>query len=274
MKTYRIFLVALLLIGTASYAKLVDAVALTVDGRPITLSEIAKVQRIAHVDRRTAIDLLIRDRLQKEAMKDIVVTDKELDREIARIAEHYRMDVSTLRKRLEAEGTSWKAYRRTLRTSLKQRIFFRNKIVPSIPEPSESVLRRFYRAHRENFTIPKVVKVERYRFKTRQAAQRFLKGIAKPTHKPKRMRLSTATLDNETAQLLAHLPNGAYSDPIDTKNGTVVYKVLGKSGKRTLSFEEAKALAAMQWRMQHREEAVKHYFDKMKADADIRYLRN
>ncbi len=254
-------------------AKTLDAIAVIVNGRPITTSEIAKVARMAHISEKEAIELLIQDRLQQIAMKDIVVTDDMVDAEIAKIAKHYRMDIPSLRKALEKEGTSWHTYRDSIRTSLKQKLFFRDHIAKRIPQPSEVELRSYYENHLDEFVLPARFRVVTYRFSSQKEADKFVSGATRKTPKGKKQTLQTASLNPAMLDLLLRTPEGKLTEPINSGSGYVVYKVLAKEGKRRLSFEEAKEAVAGRWQVKHREEAVKNYFKRMKADADIRYLR-
>jgi parvulin-like peptidyl-prolyl isomerase len=94
-----------ILATTSVYAKMIDAIALIVEGEPITTSEIQSVQKRGHLSKQQAIDLLIQDRLQKVAMKDISIPEEEVDKEISRIAEQNGLSVKKMQQLLQKQGT-------------------------------------------------------------------------------------------------------------------------------------------------------------------------
>ena len=65
-----------LLLITFSEARVLNAIAIVVDGEPITTEEIKAVQKQLHVSKKEAQDMLIENRLQKGAMRGIKVSEE------------------------------------------------------------------------------------------------------------------------------------------------------------------------------------------------------
>ncbi|MCF6206020.1 MAG: peptidyl-prolyl cis-trans isomerase [Sulfurovum sp.] len=258
---------------TLTYADMMGGIALTVNGECITTSEIRTLQRKAHVSKKQAIDLLIQDRLQKSAMKGIVIPESDIDKEISRIAEQNGFTIKKMQQLLKKQGSSWGKYRESIRNALKQRKFFRETVAKNIPQPTESELKRFYDKHKKEFNIPSTISVTEYSAPTEEKIKQFLKNKNTKGVKSKRQTKKTKGMNSAMLGMLLQTPNGSYTAPINAGDKWVVYKVHAKNGRTQMPFENAKGAVAARWRQQQQGKAVKDYFQKMKTEADIKYLR-
>ena len=121
-----ILLLSLLL--SISEARVLDAVAVTVDGEAITTAEIRAVQEQMNISKKEAIDVLIQDRLQQIAIRDIQIPESDIDKKIGMIAKQNNISVSKMQKILKEQGTSWTQYRATMRKAMKKEKFFALKV--------------------------------------------------------------------------------------------------------------------------------------------------
>ncbi len=264
----------LLLLWTSLPAQIVDAIALIVNGQPITTTEIKTLQRKAHIPKQKAIDLLIQDRLQKAAMKDITVPESDVDAEIERIAKMNNISVPKMQKILKQQGTSWTKYRKTIKDGLRQREFFRQTVSKNIPTPTEDELKIFYSKHKKEFNIPSAISVVEYAAPTEAKIKQFLKTKSTKGIKSKSLVKKTKGMNPAMLSTLLQTPNGSYTAPINAGDRWVVYKVKNKSGRTQMPFETAKGAVASRWRQQQQSKALKDYFKKMRTEANIQYLRN
>jgi len=67
--------------------------------------------------------------------------------------------------------------------------------------------------------------------------------------------------------------NGKYTRIFDAGGRYISYKVLSKNGKTTMPFESAKNAAIASWKQEQQTEAIKDYFEKLKTNADIQYIK-
>ncbi len=266
-------LIALILLTSLLSAKMVDGIALIVEGEPVTTQEIRTLQSRAHISRSEAIDLLIQDRLQKAAMKDISIAESDIDKEISRIAQQNGLTVPKMQQLLKKQGTSWGKYRESVRNALKQRKFFQETVAKNIPTPTEGELKRFYESHKEAFKIPASISVTEYSAPTEAKIKQFLKNKSTKGIKHKRMVKKTKGLNPAMLGMLLQTPNGGYTTPVNAGDHWVIYKVHSKSGRVQMPFDAARGAVAAQWRRQQQGQAVKDYFKKMKTEANIQYLR-
>ncbi len=260
-------------VGSVVWAGTTNAIAVVVEGEPITTHEISTLQKRAHISKQQAIDLLIQDRLQKTAMKHIVVSDAEVEQEIAKIASLNHLDVNKMKKIIEAQGTPWKQYKKSIRTMIKQRRFFQQELAQTLPEPTEAELKQLYDKEKKRFVMPSTIVTTEYRANTKEAleALRKKKTYNGVTHK-KRV-FKTKNLNRAMLDTLMQVPKGGFTEPLNTGNQWVMYRVWAKEGRRTMSFDEAHDAVASVWRREQQELVLKDYFQKRKTEADIRYLR-
>lgn len=158
---------------SSASAATVDRVAAVVDNDVLTLSEIyelggdyieqaassaggdPKVRRELELE---VLDTLILRRLISQEMVRLGmdVTEEELERSIADIASRNGMEVSALRREVEAQGMPWDAYREEIRENLRQSKFNSYVIQPRISvnddELADAYRRMFETGHR-----PKVI---------------------------------------------------------------------------------------------------------------------
>jgi len=170
----KILLLLFFLLFTLSQAKMINAIAIVVNGEPITTVEIAAVQKQLHVSKKEAQDLLIESRLQKAAMKGTPVSEDEIDERIKLIAQQNNISVKKMQGILKKQGQSWNRFRDQIKTAIRKQKFFRTKIAPTIPSPSDEQLRIFYRNHPELFSIPSSVTVMEYSASTPARIQGLL----------------------------------------------------------------------------------------------------
>ncbi len=150
----KLVLLGFITLLTLSQAKMVDAIALIVEGEPVTTAEIRAVQKQMRVSKKQATDLLIQDRLQKSAMRDVNIAESDIDSKIANIAAQNNLTIPKMQKILQGQGTTWNKYRSSVKDAMKKEKFFQENVVSTIPAPSEDALKIFYRNHQKDFTIP------------------------------------------------------------------------------------------------------------------------
>ena len=255
------------------HAKPVDAIALIVEGEPVTTAEIRAVEQQTGTSHKEAVDLLIQDRLQKAAMKNIMVPESDIDNEIDRIAKQNGISVKKMQQVLKQQGTSWTKYREAIRNGLKKRKFFQEKVAKTLPAPTEDELKLYYQNHKAQFILPSVIKAVEYTAPTKAKIEAFIHGKQHSGVHHKNVSKQTAHLNPALLSMLMQTPNGAFTAPINAGDHYVVYKVKTKEGRREMPFETAKNAVAARWRQNQQQQALKDYFKKMKTEADIRIIR-
>jgi parvulin-like peptidyl-prolyl isomerase len=258
---------------TLSYAKMVDGIACIVEGEPVTTAEIRAIQRQLHVSKKEATNLLIKDRLQKSAMKDIQIDEATIDAKVAKIAAQNNLSIPKMQKILKQQGTTWSKYRSSIRHSLKKEKFYQEKVISSIPTPSTDELKLFYRNHKKEFFAPKSVSLVEYSAKTEQTMKNFLRTKNKKGIKSRSVKKSTKDLNPSLLTTILQTQNGHYTRPFNAGDKFISYKVLSKNGKTSMPFEAAQGAVAAKWKQKQQGKALKDYFEKLRTNADIQMLR-
>jgi len=254
-------------------AKMLDGIAFVVEGEAITTAEIRAVQTQTGVDKAQAIELLIQDRLQKSAMKDIVIDEKQVDKKIEEIATQNHVTIPKMQKILKQSGTSWVTYRASIKEALQKEYFFQKVVSKSIPEPSEDDLKLFYKKHKKEFTLPAYINLVEYSSTSKEKIDNLIKKHQTSLLNSKYIKKQTKDTNEALLAMLLSTPNGKYTKSINAGDKYIVYKVVSKGGKIAMSFENAKTAITSRWRQQQQSQALKDYFKKLKTRADIQKLR-
>jgi len=256
-----------------SQAKMLDGIALIVEGEAVTTAEIRAIQTQMHVSKPQAIDMLIQDRLQKIAMKDIVIPEETIDKKISEIATQNNLSIPKMQKILQAQGTSWVKYRQSIRDALKKSKFYTDVIASNIPDPTEDELKLFYKNHKKEFALPSRINMIEYTAKSKKSMNSFLKThktsfvTSKPVYK------NTKETDGALLSLLLATPNGGYTKPFNAGDKYIVYKVVSKKGRTNLTFDAAKNMVSQAWKQTQQAQSLKDYFQKLRTRADVQILR-
>ena len=273
MKKTLLFLITLLALISPIEAKMVDGVALVVEGEAVTTAEIRAIQTQLGVSKTEAIDLLIQDRLQKVTMKDINIPEENIDKKIAEIAAQNNLSIPKMQKILQAQGTSWVQYRQSIRDGLKKSKFYRDVIASATPDPTEDELKLFYENHKKEFTLPSRINMIEYTASTQKKMNTFLKTHNKAYVSSKKVHKNTKETDGALLSMLLSTPNGGYTKAINAGDRYVIYKVVSKEGKTNMPFEAAKNMVTQAWKQAQQTQALKDYFQKLRTRADVQILR-
>jgi parvulin-like peptidyl-prolyl isomerase len=269
----KLVLLGFITLLTFSQAKMVDAIAIIVEGEPITTAEIRAVEKQMQISKEEATNLLIQDRLQKSAMRDVHIAEADIDGKIAEIAAQNNLTIPKMQKILQAQGTTWNKYRESVKDAMKKEKFYQEKVVSSIPAPSEDELKLFYRNHQEDFTIPSSVSMIEYSAPSEESMKRFLQTKNQKGIKSRSVTKSTKDINPGLLGSILQTQNGSFTRPFNAGDRYISYKVLSKQGKVNMPFEAAQGAVAAKWKQQQQSKALKDYFEKIKTNADIQILR-
>jgi parvulin-like peptidyl-prolyl isomerase len=266
-------LITLITLTAMLQAKMVDGIAIIVEGEAVTTAEIRAVQTQMGVSKSKAIDLLIQDRLQKAAMRDINIPEENIDKKISEIAVQNNVTIPKMQKILQEQGTPWVKYRSSIRDALKKEHFYQNEVVASTPTPSPDELKLFYKNHKKEFTLPTSIRMIEYTASSEKKMNKFLRTHNKSHVKAKKKTKSIKSLEGSILTMLLQTPNGAYTKPINAGDRYIVYKVLSKQGRTSMPYEAAQGAVAAKWKQEQQGKALKDYFEKLRTRADIQILR-
>ncbi len=261
-------------------AQIIDAIAIDVNGEPITTLEIEAVQAKLNMSKKASVEALIKDRLEKSAIEkaNITVFPEEIDAKIEQIAQARRLTREQMREMLAKRGLSWDSYKKQLEIEIKKEKFFTQNIASKIQRPTDNDLRLYYETHKDKFSsdtptsqLSLIVYSSNSSRKLREAIQnpmRVIDGV-----KQESILVSSSDINPKLFNIINSTPEGSFTKPINTGRGFVAYFVKSKSTQRVEGFESVKNRVAMAWLAEERVKAVKNFVDKLKNSADIRIIR-
>jgi len=252
---------------------MVDGIAIIVEGEPITTAEIRAIQTQLSVSKKQASDLLIQDRLQQSAMNTITIDESEIDNKIATIAAQNNLTVPKMQHILKEQGTSWSKYRSSIRNAMKKETFFREKIATTIQEPSLDELKLYYNNHKNEFVTPSTIRLIEYSAPTEKAIKHFLQTKNKKGIKSRTLTKKAKEMNPTLLSTILQTQDSSFTRPFNAGDKYISYKVLSKKGKVTIPFDAAQEAVAARWKQAQQSKALKDYFEKLKTNADIQYIR-
>lgn len=266
------------LLASSLYAKtLVNGVSVLVNNEPITLYEIHKMSKQMNIPLKDALNALIEKRLEDSQIKrlGIKASSFEIDEEIEKVAKNNGISSYELMKFIRSKGMDEKEYRDNITKSIKNQKLFKRIFRKNIPAPSEAQIATYYEANKAKLSQSNSFDVTAYRASTYTALQEVqespmsvISGVELSQE-----RLLSSNLDKKTVYYLNQTTDGKFTPILKQKDGFIMYLVDKKSGSITPSLEEAKPLILKQMAREQEKEIVKNYFDKLKADADIEFVR-
>lgn len=269
----KLILIGCITLLTFTHARMIDGIALIVEGEAVTTAEIRAVKRQLGISKEKAIDLLIQDRLQKAAMKNIVISEDTIDGKISQIAVQNNVTIPKMQKILKERGTTWTKYRSSIKESLKKEKFYKEQVVSTISAPSEDELKLFFQNHKKEFVIPSTISMIEYSAKSEAVMKKFLQTKKKRGIKSRSVKKSTKDLNPALLGTLLQTQKGSFTRPFNAGDKYISYKILSKQGKSSMPFESAKGAVAARWKQQQQGKALKDYFEKMKTNANIQVIR-
>ncbi|BCD47542.1 hypothetical protein NHP194003_07460 [Helicobacter suis] len=257
---------------------IVGGIALTVNNDPITLYQIEMQEKVNHVNRQQAINSLILQCIQAQEIKrlKIDIEDDKVDAEIENIAKHNGMNVSDFMRTLAGEGINPVAYKAQLKKQLETRELLRNILLFNANTNSETKMREYYNAHRDEFTVPSDVLATRYTAKDTQTLTQALehKDTDVPGVTKGEERISIKALNPQIAQMFLSTKEHTFTPILNAGGGNyVAFYIEEKLGKQEVSFAQARGFIANKLIEEQQDKILAEYYEKLRVKAKIKFLR-
>ncbi len=285
--------------------EVVDRILVHVNARIVTQSQLDERTEAALREAPPGLELARRDEVRKAALRelvnealledrarelDIVATDAEVEEQIKRLKEQNKVTSDEeFRKALEASGlTPEKLHDQLKRSTTIQRVVGRE--VNSKVDLSDDALRLAYEREKETWAIPEKVRVAEVLVnpgpgaeeKAREAATvaksgaKFEDVVIRFSDGPTRSKggdMGTVGRGELAAALDAvafSLPTGSVSDPIETRSGWHVLKVVEKLPATYRPYSEVKADILKKEQETQFQKKLAEHLEKLERDAVIR----
>jgi len=271
--------VLLLFISTCIgiHAQILDAIAIDVEGEPITTLEIQAVQQKLKMSKQAAVETLIKDRLEKTAIEKagITISQEEINQKINAIAQSKGMSKRQMQEVLSQKGLTWENYIEQLTTEIKKERFYQEVILSTIERPSDSELETYYNTHKEQFSnAPRQMSLVLYKSTSAANLQQAIANPLQPTTGVSKQNILASS--NEMAPALLSLiddtPANSFTKPINTGKEYIAYYVKSKGSSQS-GFSAVKNQVVARWLQEQRVQAGRDFLNKLKSNAKIRVIR-
>ncbi|PSM53244.1 putative chaperone (SurA domain) [Campylobacter blaseri] len=269
------FILITLFSFTLSYANIVNWVVALVNNEPITNYELVSTMEKVRVDKKTALELLIKDKLKTSELKKrgIVVSPFEIDNQIKQIAEKNGKSVNALKEDLSRQGIKFENFEQDVAKNLKEQKFFAAIFEKADKKITPENIRDFYEQNKRLFTTFDAVNVTRFASDNKADILRISKGGSIGNTFNHKITIKKSQLDPNSQFVFMSIPNGGFTPIIPNPRGFYeVFRIDSKSGYKTLSFEEVKDDVTNQYIIQVRKKNIEEYFEKLRAQAVIEFL--
>jgi len=146
-----------------SNAEIIDRIVATIDGEPVTRSDVDRYGREhgdAGIEPRAVLDSLVTDRLLHRKADDlgISIEEADVDRYIEGVRSKRGMNEAAFEKALRGQGLTAAGYRSAVRTELERSEIVNREIRNRVTVSPEEI-RRYFEAHADDYTMAQRVRV-------------------------------------------------------------------------------------------------------------------
>jgi parvulin-like peptidyl-prolyl isomerase len=267
----------LICVWLSSQAQVLDAIAIDVEGEPITTLEIQAVQKKMKMSKQAAVETLIKDRLEKSAIKKagIQISHEAIQAKVNAIASSKGLTQTKMKELLRQKGLTWDSYIQQITTEMKKERFFNEVILSTIDRPSDDELEDYYNAHQADFSnAPRQMSLVAYSSDSASSLQQSISNPMQPTNgvNKKNILASSNEMSPALLNLIDNTAINSFTKPVNTGKGFIAYYVKSK-GSGQSGFAAVKNSVAARWVQEQRIQAGKDFLNKLKSNANIRVIR-
>lgn len=272
----RIWLAILMLTATLQ-AGLVNAVAITVGDKPITLYDIDKTRQTRDMSSNEAAQHLIRQKLREMEIErlGIEVSEYELTSELEQMAQSNDLTLTQLEQMIQNSGRDFQAYKEEFKNKLQERKLTDKLASSNITPPSQDELKIHYENNIDQFSTFEKAQVTQYVSSSKKALQEQVQNPFALNENVQRG-AQTIRADEVSGQLeymINNTPKGEFTPVVNLSDRYAAFYVKSKEGVSKKNFEDVKQQVQQSWRQKQQEEIVKLHFQKLRAKTQIEIIR-
>ncbi len=258
-------------------AGLVNAVAIVVGDKPITLYDIDKAKQNYKLSDNEAAEMLVQEKLEEMESErlGIEVSDFEVDRELENMAAQNGLSMTQFQMMVENSGVDYLEYKQEFAEKLRKKRLFDRLANIKLSNPTASALKVYYQNHKEQFSTFERATVTKYLAQDKQVIESYIRdpfssdaGIMKSKET-----ISAQELNANLQYLLQNTPEGKFTPVIDVGEGYLSFFVNDKIGSSILPYEQVRNQVMQAWKKDKREEAIKLHFQKLRSQKNIEIIR-
>lgn len=260
MNKIKIFLLLLFFISASVYGVVIDKIVATVNGEPVTLSELERILHPVYTRydqvfegeeleqyrvraRHELLEQLIENKLilQKAKSEGISLTEAALEEELAEVKDKFG-SMEEFERALKREGLDLKRYKNELKDQLIVRAMIEREVAPKAKVRPQEV-EAYYKDHQEEFLAPEEVHIQHILVKdSREEIEEIYKELEAGKDLGGRWVdlgfIPRNRLKPELDTVVGSLEVGEYSQIIETEVGYYIILLKGSKPPRTLLLSE------------------------------------
>ena len=273
----KVFLLTFLLGLTFLNAKLVNGIAVIIENEPITIHEVYKAAQEFHTDEKTALNLLIKDRLEEAQIKNLKIEagSYEVSQKLDKIAEENGVSKDGLRSLILSRGGDFMQFRDDVAKSIKQEKLYQNIFTEAKIKITPDMARAYFEQNQNQFFQFSQAKAIHYIAPKRELLEAIQSSpmSQNPDIKTQEIDVSSSQLPAQLRTIFGQTKDGSFTQIFQTPNGFETFFVIKKSGETTANFEDVQNEVMNALYRLEQDRVISEYFNKLRAKANIKVLR-
>ena len=262
----------------ANASQISNGIAAIIENEPITINELRKAAAQLKTDETTALNLLIRDRLETAQIKNLKIeaSDYELNQRLQKIASESGMSVSDLRSAVLSKGGDYAQFKDDVAKTIKQEKLYQSIFADAKINISENAARAYFEQNRDLFAHFADVSVTRYVAPSMQLLEAARHSSPMNTNHSVHMDvldLKSEQIPPQLRTIFQQTPDGTFTQIFQTPEGFEMFYVASKKGQTMPEFDEVRDEAMNALYKLEQDRVIGEYFNKLRAKANVKYLR-
>ena len=262
----------------ANASQISNGIAAIIENEPITINELRKAAAQLKTDETTALNLLIRDRLETAQIKNLKIeaSDYEVNQRLEKIANDSGMNVAGLRSAVTSKGGDYAQFKDDVAKSIKQEKLYQSIFSDAKINISENAARAYFEQNRDLFAHFTDVSVTRYVAPTMQLLEAARHSSPMNTNHSVHMDvldLKSEQIPPQLRTIFQQTPDGTFTQIFQTPEGFEMFYVASKKGQTMPEFDEVRDEAMNALYKLEQDRVIGEYFNKLRAKANVKYLR-
>ncbi|NOQ30032.1 MAG: peptidyl-prolyl cis-trans isomerase [Helicobacteraceae bacterium] len=268
-----------LLFTVTSYAQLVDGVAIVVENHPITLYEIEKETQRTNQTAQNVARTLIRKKLEEMVIRQrqIVVTRDEVNEDIRSIAQRNNITIMQLFESVESsQKLTTKEFKEKIKEKLLSQKLYQSISYSKMTPPTLTQKKEYYEIHSNEFSQPEEYEVIIYHSDSQEKLKEKTSNpmFFSPEVSSREMKIKYTQISPQLVDILNKTPEDSFSPIFPSPNGGFdSFYMKNKAEVTKATFEEADKKIENMIMAQKRADALDDFFERLRVNTQIKFLR-
>ncbi len=270
-------LVSASLFVTFGFSGILTGISVVINNEPITLYEIHKYSEQFNIPKKEAFNLLVRQKLEKSQIKKLGISADifEVDKFINNLASKNGLNRYQFINMLKEQDIDIDKYKEEIKAQIKRDKLMRSIYRDKIKEIEEEELKAFYEENLDEFKTANNFIVSIYSSQNPENLKAIQNNpmLSFPDVKVENKTIEAGSLNPKLKGLLNSTKQGSFTQILTIQNTPTMFFMKEKKGSTHIPFEDVKNNIYRVLSKKKKDEAVKDYFEKLKASAIIHVLR-